>query len=49
MRSFVKAECEFKLSKSRRKSLSMGFWEGYIQFTGYIFISGIINSQVTLM
>lgn len=50
MCSFVEAECEFKFSKNRRKSLSMFFfWEGYMQFAGYRFIYGIINSQATLM
>lgn len=49
MCSFVKAECQFKLSKGRKKSLSMAFLEGSMQFKSYAFISGIINSQATLM
>lgn len=49
MCSFVKAECQFKLSKGRKKSLSMAFLEGSMQFKSYAFISGIISSQATLM
>lgn len=30
-------------------SSSMAFWEGYIPFTSYTFISVIINSQAILM